>query len=67
MTQPKKTISLDSQIEKVMGLLDQLNKAKELGATVRFKNILMKLYETELTNLDNIIIKMEKQNENKDI
>lgn len=59
MTQPKKTISVESQIEKIMVLLNQMNKAKELGATVRFRNILLSLYETEVDTLETITNKNE--------
>ena len=63
MTQVSKTKTVDSQIVKIMDLLNYMNKAKELGATVKFRNILLSLYETEVDNLEKIINNKNKQND----
>lgn len=55
MTQVSKTKTVDSQIAKIVDLLKYMNTARELGATVRFRNILLSLYETEVDTLEKII------------
>lgn len=59
MTQPKKTISIDSQIEKIMALLTNMNKAVELKASVRFRNILNTIYENEVSKLEKLTFKQD--------
>ena len=59
MTQPKKTISIDSQIEKIMALLDNMSKAVELKASVKFKNILNVIYENEVSKLERLTFKQD--------
>lgn len=60
MTQPTKKGNIDTQVEKIMVLLEQINKATELKATVRFRNILNVLYEGEVDKLEVMITKQEK-------
>lgn len=60
MQQPKKTISIDSQIEKIMALLDNMSKAVDLKASVKFRNILNTLYENEVNKLETIVFKQDK-------
>ena len=60
MTQPKKTITFDSQIEKIMALLDNMSKAVELKASVKFRNILNAVYENEVNKLESIVFKQDK-------
>lgn len=57
MTQPTKKGNIDTQVEKIMVLLEQINKATELKATVRFRNILNVLYEGEVDKLEGMITK----------
>ena len=59
MQQPKKTISIDSQIEKIMALLDNMSKAVELKATVKFRNILNVIYENEVSKLEKLTFKQD--------
>ena len=54
MTQPTKKCNIDTQIENIMVLLDQMNKAKELKASVKFRNILNTLYEKKVDKLEAI-------------
>lgn len=53
----KKTI--DSQIEKIMALLTNMNKAVELKASVRFRNILNTIYENEVSKLEELTFKKD--------
>lgn len=52
--------NVDAQVEKIMLLLEQINKASELKATVRFKNILNSLYEGEVCKLEGMVFKQER-------
>lgn len=59
MTQPTKKGNIDTQIDKIMVLLDQMQKAAILNASVKFRNILKSVYEGEVSKLENMVFKTE--------
>lgn len=62
MTQPTKK-GVEAQIEKIVVLLDQRQKADLMNASVKFKNLLKDVYETEVNKLETMLTK----GENKDL
>lgn len=58
MVQPTKK-GVEAQIEKIVVLLDQRQKADLMNASVKFKNILKDVYEAEVNKLETMLTKSE--------
>lgn len=58
MVQPTKK-GVEAQIEKIVVLLDQRQKADLMNASVKFKNILKDVYEAEVNKLETMLTKGE--------